>query len=64
MPNELFLCFNVYGPILRDLGEFGKIRLFLGENTRFLLEGGSVWVSRRRAMTDFHFFFYVEFNYI
>ena len=40
MPNELFYVFIVPGPILRHLGEFGKIRLLLGENTRFLPEEG------------------------
>ena len=35
-----FYVFIVPGPILRHLGEFGKIRLLLGENTRFLPEGG------------------------
>ena len=37
---NLFYVFIVPGPILRHLGEFGKIRLLLGENTRFLPEGG------------------------
>jgi hypothetical protein len=54
---NFFYVFIVPGPILRHLGEFGKIRLLLGENTRFLPEGGSVWVYRRWAMTDFQFFF-------
>ena len=40
MPNELFYVFIVPGPILRHLGELGKIRLLLGENTRFLPKGG------------------------
>ena len=40
MPNDFFYVFIVPGPILRHLGEFGKIRLLLGENTRFLPEGG------------------------
>ena len=40
MPNELFYVFIVPGPILRHLGEFGKIRLLPGENTRFLPEEG------------------------
>jgi hypothetical protein len=40
MSNELFYVFIVPGPILRHLGEFGKIRLFLEEKTRFLPEGG------------------------
>ena len=61
---KFFYVFIVPGPILRHLGEFGKIRLLLGENTRFLpKEGGSIWVSKRWAMTDFHFFC-VEFDYI
>jgi len=37
---NFFYVFIVPGPILRHLGEFGKIRLLLGENTRFLPEGG------------------------
>jgi hypothetical protein len=37
---NIFYVFIVPGPILRHLGEFGKIRLLLGENTRFLPEGG------------------------
>ena len=39
-PINLFYVFIVPEPILRHLGEFGKIRLLLGENTRFLPEGG------------------------
>jgi hypothetical protein len=39
-PMNFFYVFIVPGPILRHLGEFGKIRLLLGENTRFLPEGG------------------------
>ena len=39
-PINFFYVFIVPGPILRHLGEFGKIRLLLVENTRFLLEGG------------------------
>ena len=57
MPNEFF-----YGPILRHLGEFGKIGLLLGENTRFLPKEGK---SKRRTMTDFQFFFcedLIKFN--
>ncbi len=61
---NFFYVFIVPGPILRHLNDFGKIRLLLGENTRFCAGGGSVWVYRRRAMTDFQFFFCVEFNYI
>jgi hypothetical protein len=37
---NFFYVFIVPGPILRHLGEFGKIRLLLGENTRFLPEEG------------------------
>jgi hypothetical protein len=37
---NFFYVFIVPRPILRHLGEFGKIRLLLGENTRFLPEGG------------------------
>ena len=39
MPNKLFYDFIVPGPILRHLGEFGKIRLLSRGNTRFLAEG-------------------------
>jgi hypothetical protein len=39
-PMNFFYVFIVPGPILRHLGEFGKIWLLLRENTRFLLEGG------------------------
>jgi hypothetical protein len=42
---EFFYVFNVPGPILRHLGELGKIRLLLGGNTSFL----AGWVSKRRA---------------
>jgi hypothetical protein len=37
---NFFYVFIVPGPILRHLGEFGKIRLLPGGNTHFLLEGG------------------------
>jgi hypothetical protein len=37
---NFFYVFIVPGPILRHLGEFGKIRSLLGGNTRLLLEGG------------------------
>ena len=37
---NFFYVFIVPRPILRHLGEFGKIRLLLGENTRFLPEEG------------------------
>jgi hypothetical protein len=48
---EFFYVFNVPGPILRHLGELGKIRLLLGGNTSFL----AGWVSKRRAriLSDF-----------
>jgi len=39
-PINFVYVFIVPGPILRHLGEFGKIRLLLGENTRYLPEGG------------------------
>jgi hypothetical protein len=39
---NFFYVFIVLGPILRYLGEFGKIRLLPGENTRFLPKGGGV----------------------
>ena len=38
-PMNFFYVFIVPGPILRHLGELGKIRLLLGENTRFLPKG-------------------------
>jgi hypothetical protein len=41
-----FYVFILPGPILRHLGEFGKIRLLLGENTRFLQEGVSMGISK------------------
>jgi hypothetical protein len=63
-PMNFFYVFIVPGPILRHLGEFGKIRLILGEKYTFFAGGGSVWVSLRRAMTDFQFFFYVELDNI
>ena len=37
---NFFYVFIVPWPILRHLGEFGKIRLLLEENTRFLPVGG------------------------
>jgi hypothetical protein len=55
-PIDFVYVFIVSGPIIRHFGEFGKIQLLLGENTRFFAGGGSLWVSKRRAMTDFHFF--------
>jgi hypothetical protein len=39
-PMNFFYVYIVPGPILRHLGEFGKIRLLPGENKRFLAEGG------------------------
>ncbi len=54
---NFFYVFIVPGPILRHLGEFGKIRLLLGGKYTFFAEGGSIWVSKRRAMTDFQYFF-------
>ena len=39
-PINFFYVFIVPGPILRHLSEFGKIRLLLGENTRFLSDEG------------------------
>jgi hypothetical protein len=46
---NFFYVFIVPVPIFRRVGEFGKYTFFAG--------GGSVWVSRRRAMTEFQFFF-------
>jgi hypothetical protein len=37
---NFFYVFIVPGPILRHLGEFRKMRLLLGENTRILAEEG------------------------
>jgi hypothetical protein len=39
-PMNFFYVFIVPGHILRHLGEFGKIRLLPGGNTRFLPEEG------------------------
>ena len=63
-PMNFFYVFIVPGPILRHLDEFGKIRLLLGENTRFLSEGRSLWVSKYGLMTDFQFFFNFVCNLI
>ena len=41
MPNDFFLMFFIIpGPILRHFGEFGKIQLLSGRNTRFLPDQG------------------------
>jgi len=42
-PMNFFYVFIVPGPILRHLGEFGKIWLLLGEKC-FLLEGFSMGI--------------------
>jgi hypothetical protein len=55
---KFFYVFILPGTILRHLGEFGKIRLLLGEIIRFFAGGWSVWVSKSGAMTDFQFFLY------
>jgi hypothetical protein len=61
---NFFYVFIVPRPILRHLGEFGNIRLLLGGKYTFFAEGWPICVSKRRAMTDFQFFFCVEFNNI
>jgi hypothetical protein len=43
-PMNFFCVFIVPGPSLRHLGQFGKIRLLPGENTRFLAEGVSMGI--------------------
>jgi hypothetical protein len=54
----MFLLYLGGGPILRRLGEFGKIRLATrGKQTIFARVGRSVWVSKMPALTDFKFFF-------
>ncbi len=72
MPNSIvvhvcainfFYVFIVPRPILRHLGEFGNIRLLLGENTRFLPEGGGVSMGISKTGYDrFTFFFGLECN--
>ncbi len=59
-PINFVYVFIVPGPFLRHLGEFGKIRLLPGGKYTFFAGGGSVWVSRIRAMTDFQFFIFVQ----
>jgi hypothetical protein len=55
---NFFYVFIVPRPILRHLGEFGKIRLLLGENTRFLPEGGQYGYLEDGLWTIFNFFFF------
>jgi hypothetical protein len=43
-PMNFFYVFIVPGPMLRHLGEFGKIRLLPGENTCFLPEDVSMGI--------------------
>jgi hypothetical protein len=47
MSNELFYVFIVPGPILRHLGEFGKI-WFAGEIHGFRTEGGQYRYLKER----------------
>ena len=56
---NFFYVFIVPGPILRHLGEFGKIRLLLGENTRFLPEGGQYGYLEDGLWPIFNFFFFL-----
>jgi len=58
---KFFYVFIIPGPILRHLGEFGKIRLLPGENTSFFAGRGSVCVSKRGAMDEFQFSFILCF---
>jgi hypothetical protein len=58
---NFFYVFIVPRPIVRHLGEFGKIRLLLGENTRFFPEEGQY------GYLDYglcQFFFCVEFDHL
>ena len=50
---NIFYVFIVPGPILRHLGEFGTNSVAPRGKYTFFAGGGSVWVYRRRAMTDF-----------
>ena len=56
-PINFFYVFIVPGPILRHLGELGKNRWLRKGKYTFFGERGSVWVSKRRALTDFQIFF-------
>ena len=56
---NFFYVFIVPGPILRHLGEFGKIRLLLGENTRFLPEEGQYGYLKDGLWPIFNFFFFL-----
>ena len=60
---NFFHDFIIPGPILRHLGEFGKIRLLTGENTRFLPDRGHFGYLEPCRIFSFYFL-YVEFNYI
>ena len=56
---NFFYVYIVPGPILRHLGEFGKIRLLLGENTRFFSEGGQYGYLEDGLWPIFNFFFFL-----
>jgi hypothetical protein len=48
---SFFYVFIVPGPFLRDLGEFGKLRLFLGKISRFFARwGGGQYVYLKEWM--------------
>ena len=53
---NIFYVFIVPGPILRHLGEFGKIRLLPGGNTRFLAKGGQYGYLKDGLSPIFIFF--------
>ena len=58
-PINFFYVFIVPWPVLRHLGEFGKNSVAPRGKYTFFAGEGSVWVSERRAMTDFQYFFFV-----
>ena len=60
---NLFYVFIVPGPILRHLGEFGKIRLLPGENTHFFPDEVSMCIQKI-GYDRYSIFFYVKFDYI
>jgi hypothetical protein len=53
---NFFYVFFVVGPILRHLGEFGKILLLPEANTRFLLEGGQYGYLEDMLLQILNFF--------
>jgi hypothetical protein len=59
MPNNFFYVFIVLGPILRHLGEFGKIRLLPGEKHVFLPEEGQYGYLKDGIWPIFIFFIFL-----